>query len=477
MLETRLTLLSTIMSALRYILPLISGGMLFLSDHPVHAWPLQAVALLPWLFVLEKWVSRPRQALLAGLLVSLAFNLPLSLLLRFPPALAAGLGLYLSLILMLMSLGIWLALRAPGVTGALGAAAAALLVEMIDFSVLPMWGTAQSFVRVWTAAPWAVQFSALAGVPGVVFALVAAQALMLRLLLHSRGRARAAAGLLVLMAAVGTLDALLWSREPAAKLKVAAMGWTRAQLSERGARGPSTLLERVYRPFLEEAVAAGARVVVSPEVGFFLSPEVKPAVMRELSLLARKHGRWLAVGYFDQARDDNRIAFFDPTGKLRGEYAKTHLIPLMEDYRAGDGQLVILEAGGARLGGMICQDDNFTDLARAHGRRKAQLLAVPTNDWIYVKEYHLENSIYRALENRYGVVRAASNGISAIISPKGELLARRDHFSQGPGIITAEMPLEEGGAPYSITGDWPLVGLSLVLFGWAWRKGRSASKQ
>ncbi len=457
---------------MRYILPLVSGGLLFLSDFPVHAWPLQAVALIPWLVALERHVSRARHALLAGLLLSLTFNVPLAILLQFPVAMAAGLGLYLSLIWMLTSLGAWWALRAGGIIGALGAAAAAMLVEWIDFTLVPIWGTAQSFVRVWSAFPPGAQFVALVGVPGVVFVVVAVQALAVRAAVQRQRRGRVLLALAGLLALVGGVNASYWSEPPAARVKVAAMGWTRAQLEERGVSGASALLERVYRPLLAEAAAAGAKLVVSPEVGFWLGPDNKAAHMEALSALARGRGVWLAVGYFDRGADENRIAFIDAGGTLRGEYSKTHLIPMMEEYRAGKGELVLLMAAGARLGGMICQDDNFTDLARAHGRRAAQMVAVPTNDWIFVKDYHLENSIFRAMENRYGVIRAASNGISAIVSARGVVLARRDHFEQGPGVITAELPLAPGGAPYSHAGDWPLLGLCGVMWLVAWRVGR-----
>ena len=127
----------------------------------------------------------------------------------------------------------------------------------------------------------------------------------------------------------------------------------------------------------------------------------------------------LAVGYFDRTRDDNRIAMIDGTGALKGEYRKTHLIPLMEDYQAGDGSLVEMTVRGHRVGGMICQDDNFTDLATGYGRDRTPVVVVPTNDWPAVKDYHFENSRMRPLENRYAIVRAATNGVSAIVSGRG----------------------------------------------------------
>lgn len=77
-------------------------------------------------------------------------------------------------------------------------------------------------------------------------------------------------------------------------------------------------------------------------------------------------------------------------------------------------------------------------------------------------------------QQRYGVVRAASNGINAVISPRGEILARRDHFDEGPGVVQAELRLGKAGGPYAHAGEWlPLTGLAGLLLG-AWRRRRKA---
>lgn len=89
-----------------------------------------------------------------------------------------------------------------------------------------------------------------------------------------------------------------------------------------------------------------------------------------------------------------------------------------------------------------------------------------------------QNSIFRSVENRHAVVRAASNGISAIISAKGELLARRDHFLEDKGLLITDLPLYgPGGTLFSKAGEWvPLVCLGLVLLAavWVWRRRRRA---
>jgi apolipoprotein N-acyltransferase len=135
----------------------------------------------------------------------------------------------------------------------------------------------------------------------------------------------------------------------------------------------------------------------------------------------------------------------------------------MEDYRAGDGTLLVVDVAGVKTGTMICQDDNFTDLARGYGRAGVDLLIVPTNDWREVAPYHLDSNRFRAIETGAAILRAASNGVSALVSPRGELLASHDHNSGGAGVVVAELPVGRARTPYAFAGDWPMLVLALAL--------------
>lgn len=439
-----------------------SGLLLFFADYPLHLWQVQALALVPLWAGLMRQARSTLDAVLAGAVTALVNLIPLAVVLQFPLLMAAGLGLYLTLLWVLLAAGVFWVLRAPAPLSALGAGAVAVLVEWLDFNLVPVWGTAQSFARVWSAAPWAIQIVELAGMLGLVFVLVATQALLAGVLVNGARRGTHALTLVLLLAALGLHGYLAWPQLPDGTLRVAAIGWTHEDLA---GGGPRAILERTYLPLAERALHRGAKLVVSPEVGFRLGGNEKKEVLWRLSQLARERRAALAVGYFDLVRNDNRIAFIDDAGRLKGEYVKTHLIPFVERYRAGSGKLFVLDGPRiaparsrpprrVQVGGMICQDDNFTDLARAYGRQGVPVIAVPTNDWRQVKDYHLENSIFRAVENRYGVVRAASNGVSAIVSPTGELLARSDHFHDGPQVIVADLPVFSSVTFYSRRGDW-----------------------
>ena len=444
----------------------LGGLALFLSDYPVHAWPLQAIALVPALCVLRQQVVTPWRGALMGLVFGLAYTLPLAAVLSFPWRVATILLLYLSLLWALMFFGIGLVSRWPGLWAAIGAGAVAAIVEWIDASLLPIWGTAQVFTRVWSAAPAMIQFVSWVGICGLVFVVVVFQALLAELFVRGRRRVTIV-GLCTLMLGVALSNfwsaGYLLSRRT---LRVAAIGW---RWDIRRRKPADETYRQVFEPLARRAAKQGARLIASPEVGFRLTAATRDKWFRRFASLARSLRVHLAVGYFDAGHRDNRVIFFGADGRRRGTYRKTHLIPTLERYRAGDGRRLVLKIEGVSVGAMICQDDNFTDLARGYGRDHAALVVVPTNDWREVKHYHFENSRFRAVENGYAVLRAASNGISAIIAPSASVVSRFDHQRFGPGLVVADVPLGRGATLYSRWGDWWVLVSVVALLLCAWR--------
>jgi apolipoprotein N-acyltransferase len=448
-----------------------SGLLLFASDHPLHCWPLQIVALVPWLVGMAAFGRSWGRARGAGFCLGFFYTAPLLIALEFPILLGATLGIYQTLLWMGISVGLRWILRWPPVWAALGASAMVVAVEWVDVSLLPVFGTAQCFARVWSAWPGAIQVTALVGMLGLIFLLVFPQALVARLLAGDRRRSfgKAAIAFCVFLAVVVGANLGLWFGAPEGELRVAAVGWTH-QWPAGAAENARATLDRRVIPNVSAAADMGARLVVTPEVGLRVDSSDRQATRETLAGLAREHGIWLATGVWDGPSETNRLLVFDPQGSLRAEYLKTHLIYSLEDYTAGPGEVPAIELGGsilpgAILSGMICQDDNFTDLSRMAGRAGARITAVPTNDWNQVREYHLENSLFRAVESRYGIVRAATNGVSAIATARGEVLARRDHFETGSGFIVADLPIYRRVSRYNHLGDWPVLGVSLLLLG------------
>jgi len=121
---------------------------------------------------------------------------------------------------------------------------------------------------------------------------------------------------------------------------------------------------------------------------------------------------------------------------------------------------------------LICFEDIFPELVRALAKEDCDFLVNMTNDAWFGKTsapyQHAQASVFRAIENRKSVVRAANTGLSCFISPKGEIL-ETVHDETGEEIFvtgyrTHEISLCRLPTIYSRFGDYfALISLLIML--------------
>ena len=156
------------------------------------------------------------------------------------------------------------------------------------------------------------------------------------------------------------------------------------------------------------------------------------------------------IGSPSVARQDKSVIYFNsaylisPAAKNVSRYDKTHLVPYGEyvpferwlpflgkvvaqvgDFRPGKPAKVLPWRKDA-LGIQICYEVIFPSLSRKLVKNGAALLVNITNDaWFGTTSgpyQHFSMTIFRALENRRALARAANTGISGFIDPVGPIL-------------------------------------------------------
>ncbi len=429
---------------------------------PVLA-PLQIVALVPALLALRR-VESWGQCVALGIRIGLAYMAPQAVVLRLPPLMSLTLIVYFLLLFIVLAVVAWRILAFRDVWGCLAFGAFLAVLDWVGFTLMPMWGTAQSLARAWSWYPQAIAFTSVTGITGVIFVLGTIQCLGVIITYERRQRVPGVLALIVILGAVAVVDGLVAGEQPVGHMKVGAVGWLHPRAEGRTGA--------LYEKYLADAAGQGVQLFVSPETAFGVDSDDGPEALTQFRNLARRYGVCLAAGYFDARSSENRVAFIGPAEGIMGRYTKTHLTPF-EDYTKGKGQPTIVQVGGIPIGAMICQDDNYTDISRRYGVVPAGIVAVPTNDWITVRSAHLQNTIHRAIESRFAIVRAASNGISAIISPKGQVLATKDHFTDGPGLIVGDVPVYQHRTIFSRYGHWFVAACGVFLA--SYRVGRKGS--
>ncbi len=149
----------------------------------------------------------------------------------------------------------------------------------------------------------------------------------------------------------------------------------------------------------------------------------------------------------DGDRIFNIAVLVGPNG-LIGSYRKVHLPYLGVDRftTPGDRPFEVFDAGGVKIGMLICYDGGFPEAARVLSIQGADLIVLPTN-WppggSYMAEFSInsramENGVYFAAVNRVGTENGFSFiGKSRICSPVGATMVSLDDDSSG--IFRAEI--------------------------------------
>ncbi|HEY3411597.1 MAG TPA: apolipoprotein N-acyltransferase [Armatimonadota bacterium] len=198
-----------------------------------------------------------------------------------------------------------------------------------------------------------------------------------------------------------------------------------------------------------------------------------------------------AIGYGASGAPFNAAVLFGPDRSVAGIYRKRQLVPFGEFVPLrhvlpflGDFGVVerdeepgmkyeVLSAGDLRLGVPICFESASPKAARAFVREGANLLVVITNDAWFGRTgmavQHLEAARLRAIETRRWVVRCGHTGISALISPSGEV---QESLPLGQaGTLSGTVGLRNDRTPYVRFGDW-FVALCALAGAWAVGYGR-----
>jgi len=227
------------------------------------------------------------------------------------------------------------------------------------------------------------------------------------------------------------------------------------------------------RPLIEEAVAGGAKLIVTPEATNVLqrsrsafaeiakAPAEDPVVVAA-EAIARDKGVFLLIGSALVKREDglyaNRSFFFGPDG-LIATYDKIHMfdvdLPTGERHResavyAPGEAAVVAQTPFGGLGLSICYDIRFSHLYRRLAKAGASMIAIPAAFTRPTGEAHWETLLRaRAIETGAFVLAAAQGGVhedgrgtwgrSTIIGPWGEIIAKADH--DDPCVLAAQIDL------------------------------------
>lgn len=489
----------------------VLSGLLLIPIYPWYdlAW-LAWVALVPLLLATR--TVRPRAAFLWGWMggsigyLGVLSWIPHTMINYGGVPIPASYGL---LVLLAAYVGAYVGVFAAGWAWSAARWPRGVLLLMPAFWVTLEWVRAQAL----SGFPWAslgysqhhtislIQIAEFTSVYGVSFALVLGNVVVVQLLQSTRQRPWYRLGLPPLLATLGLMA--VWGG-----------GWWYLQRFSTAEVNEATGIEvaliqgnidqsQKWAPEAQEAIVSiydqlTRQAAADPHVDLIVWPEAATPFFfasdryfrTRLLQLAQAVERPLLFGSPTHVRADGQDLMYNsafligPDASVRGRYDKMHLVPFGEyiplrhmlffldklvyglgDFRPGEDHTVLSIPQG-HFSVLICFEVIFPDLVRHFVDRGAQFLVNITNDaWFGdspASYQHLSMVVFRAVENRVPIVRAANTGISAVIEPTGQVRQQTDLFVR-TWIKDHIMPAI-GPAPfYTRYGDVFVYGCFLVV--------------
>jgi apolipoprotein N-acyltransferase len=239
--------------------------------------------------------------------------------------------------------------------------------------------------------------------------------------------------------------------------------------------------------------ALGAQLIVWPEAAL---PELANEIPRYLGQLwsrSRLRGSDLVMGVIRADDADNDYNSIMTLSDHISFYDKHHLVPFAEyipappvvrswlrlmnlpnlDFAAGAAEQPAVAAGGTVLALNICYEDAYAS-ANLQVLGRARVLVNVTNDaWFghsWARYQHFQISRMRAIEAQRPLVRAANDGISALVGARGQVLAQAPEFKAV--VLRGTVQPRAGLPPFARFGNVPAVILALLGAALAVRRRR-----
>ncbi len=227
--------------------------------------------------------------------------------------------------------------------------------------------------------------------------------------------------------------------------------------------------------FVKEAILSGSKAIFLPEVFNYRGP-LNKSILGDVSEkipgsslvpfmeLAKEHRVFIIAGSMYEKIPKNTKCYntsvvINDYGRISARYRKIHLFDavvgdrvIKEPQNFSPGKsAVIAPLGSMRLGMTVCYDLRFPELFRKYGKKKCEVISVPSNftqetgkaHWeVLLRARAIENLAYIVAANQCGrsVGGVEAFGNSMIVDPWGGILARAS--SDREEIIFAQLQRE-----------------------------------
>lgn len=209
-----------------------------------------------------------------------------------------------------------------------------------------------------------------------------------------------------------------------------------------------------------QALAQEGAVIVSMQeaAGMGMTDQVE-ALISNAATLAKEQGIYIILPTLDVEKSpvENVVRIIDPEGRVVLTHVK-YGGNQFEGSLKGNGTLQTVDTPYGKISAVICWDADFPNVIKQAGAQDVDLLFVPSNDWLGVKDIHAGMAAFRAVENGMSIFRQTGSGVSSVVDAYGRSLHRVDSFELAAttpftSVQMVSTPVTSVSTLYPVMGD------------------------
>ena len=226
-------------------------------------------------------------------------------------------------------------------------------------------------------------------------------------------------------------------------------------------------------------------IIVWPEAAIPLPQDMAQDFLNSLDAKAKQHQTTLITGILARAQNPNQYYnAMVALGTGEGQYNKRYLVPFGEyvpwqnllrglinfldlptsHITAGAAKQINIRADDIPIATFICYEIAYSS-ALDNALPQAQLLITISNDaWFgdsLAPAQHVQIAQFRSLQSGRYQLFVTNDGITAIISPQGEVIKQLPQFVSG--VLNGEVYAMRGLTPWFKLGEKSILGIILLL--------------
>lgn len=253
-------------------------------------------------------------------------------------------------------------------------------------------------------------------------------------------------------------------------VRIASISVPKDVLQQIYSEHPDSISGQLTSSFLDNchiAAQSGAIIVFGTEGIVNVSSDKEGEFVEQAQAIATRDSIYIGLPMLvypintSQALPMNKITWISPRGEILFTFCKAKPTPGEGSY--GDGVIRYFDSPYGRIGSVICFDMDFPSFIHQVNSMHIDIMTVPGNDWREIAPYHTYVASFRAIEQGFHLVRAASWGLSASFTNKGQVLSSQDYYTSNHAILYSDVPMKGQSTVYSIVGDL-FAWLCVLLF-------------